>query len=157
MPSEAGVVTIMVLSGNLVIEQTWTGHDGDRAVAIALWGMIALGGALGGMARLAVTEQCSRMFGHAFPWGTLVVNVLGSLAIGALAAQLRWPLSSSPAWSLLAVGGLGGFTTVSSFGLQTLALWQEARRGRALANMTLTLTLGIAAAALGWWLVGDCA
>lgn len=123
-------------------------------MSIVLWGVIALGGALGGMGRLAVTERCARMLGQAFPWGTLAVNVLGSLAIGALAVSLHWPLSSSPTWSLLGVGVLGGFTTVSSLSLQTLALWQEGRSGRALANMTLTLVLGVAAAALGWWLAG---
>lgn len=123
-------------------------------MGIALWGMIALGGALGGMVRLAVTELFSRALGHAFPWGTLVVNVVGSFTIGALAAWLDWPLSNTPAWSLLAVGVLGGFTTVSSLSLQTLALWQEGRGSWALANMALTLVLGIAAAALGWWLVG---
>ncbi|HSH48056.1 MAG TPA: fluoride efflux transporter CrcB [Halomonas sp.] len=121
---------------------------------ITLWAVVALGGALGGMGRLAVTERCARMFGQAFPWGTLTANVLGSLAIGALAASLRWPLSSSPTWSLLGVGVLGGFTTVSSLSLQTLALWQEGRSGWALANMTLTLMLGTAAAALGWWFAG---
>lgn len=122
---------------------------------IALWGMVALGGALGGMARLAVTELFARVLGHSFPWGTLAVNVVGSFAIGALAAQLNWPLSDTPAWPLLAVGVFGGFTTVSSLSLQTLALWQEERHSWALANMLLTLVLGITAAALGWWLAGS--
>lgn len=124
------------------------------SVGIVGLGLVAMGGALGGMARLAVSEQAGRWLGRAFPWGTLAVNVLGCLAIGALAPALDWPMTTSPAWLALAVGGLGGFTTVSSFSLQTLSLWQEGRHGPALANVVATLTAGLAAAALGWWMAG---
>ncbi|MFG6138837.1 MULTISPECIES: fluoride efflux transporter CrcB [unclassified Halomonas] len=117
-------------------------------------GLVAVGGALGGMARLAVGDLAARWLGRGFPWGTLAVNVLGCLAIGALAPALGWPVTASPAWSLLAVGGLGGFTTVSSFSLQTLTLWQEGRPGPAVANVLITLVAGVAAVALGWWLAG---
>ncbi|KGE76747.1 fluoride efflux transporter CrcB [Halomonas sp. ND22Bw] len=124
------------------------------SVGILGLGLVAMGGALGGMARLAVGELAARWLGRGFPWGTLAVNVLGCLAIGALAPALGWPMTASPAWSLLAVGGLGGFTTVSSFSLQTLTLWQEGRPGPAVANVLVTLVVGVAAAALGWWLAG---
>ncbi len=117
-------------------------------------GLVTVGGALGGMARLAVGDLAARWLGHAFPWGTLAVNVLGCLAIGALAPVLGWPMTASPAWSLLAIGGLGGFTTVSSLSLQTLTLWQGRRHGPAVANLLVTLSAGLAAAALGWWLAG---
>ncbi|MDR5866368.1 fluoride efflux transporter CrcB [Halomonas koreensis] len=116
--------------------------------------LVALGGALGGMARLAVTELLARRLGRGFPWGTLAVNVAGTLAIGALAARSGWPAATGPAWLALAVGGLGGFTTVSSFSLQTLSLWQAGRPGAALANVLATLGAGLAAGALGWWLAG---
>jgi CrcB protein len=116
--------------------------------------LVAVGGALGGMARLAVGDLAAHWLGRGFPWGTLTVNVLGCLAIGALATALGWPVASSPAWSLLAVGGLGGFTTVSSFSLQTLTLWQEGRSGPAVVNGLATLVAGVAATALGWWLAG---
>ena len=123
-------------------------------MGLAGLGLVALGGALGGMARLAVTELAARWLGRAFPWGTLMVNLGGTLAIGALASRLGWPLDDSPAWLGLAVGGLGGFTTVSSFSLQTLGLWQAGRGTAALANGLATLGLGIPAAAVGWWLAG---
>ncbi|XKE45701.1 fluoride efflux transporter CrcB [Halomonas organivorans] len=115
---------------------------------------VALGGALGGMARLAVSEVVGRRLGRAFPWGTLAVNVVGTLAIGALAARSGWPSVVGPAWLALAVGGLGGFTTVSSFSLQTLTLWQEGRPAAALGNVLASLVLGLGAGGLGWWLAG---
>lgn len=119
------------------------------------WIGVALGGAVGGMARLALSELCTRLFGRTFPWGTLVVNVIGSFAVGALAAGLHWPLTETPLSALLMAGGLGGFTTVSSFSLQTLSLREEGRNGGALLNVALTLVLGVSAAVLGWWLVGS--
>ncbi|MDT8893517.1 CrcB family protein [Halomonas sp. I1] len=118
------------------------------------WLMVALGGALGGMARLAVTELTALWWGRAFPWGTLVVNLSGTLGIGGLAALVGWPEGSAAAWGFLAVGILGGFTTVSSFSLQTLTLFQRRRHGAALANIVATLVPGVAVAGLGWWIMG---
>lgn len=126
-------------------------------MSVLSWMAIAVGGAFGGMLRLAVSELCASLFGAAFPWGTLVVNVVGSFAIGALAVWLQWPLGHTPAGALLMMGGLGGFTTVSSFSLQTLSLWQGTHSTWAFLNVLLTLVLGIAAAALGWWLVSSMA
>ncbi len=63
-------------------------------------------------------------------------------------------LSPAPAWLGLVVGGLGGYTTVSSLSLQTLALWQSGRTHAALANLGATLGAGLTLAALGWWLGG---
>lgn len=123
-------------------------------MGLASLGLVAVGGALGGMARLAVTELAAHWLGRAFPWGTLMVNLGGTLAIGALAARLGWPAGESSAWLGLAVGGLGGFTTVSSFSLQTLSLWQDGRVTAALAYGLATLGLGVLAAAAGWWLGG---
>lgn len=132
-------------------------HGVSMGMSALSWMAIAVGGAFGGMARLAVSELCASLFGAAFPWGTLVVNVTGSFAIGALAVWLQWPLDHTPAGALLMMGGLGGFTTVSSFSLQTLSLREEKHSVWAFLNVLLTLVLGIAAAALGWWLVGSMA
>ncbi|MDR5860972.1 fluoride efflux transporter CrcB [Halomonas eurihalina] len=118
------------------------------------WLLVVLGGALGGMARLAVTELAGRWWGRAFPWGTLVVNLGGTLGIGVLAALAGWPEAGAVGWTFLAVGVLGGFTTVSSFSLQTLTLFQEGRRNAALLNIVVTLVPGVAVAGLGWWAVG---
>lgn len=120
--------------------------------------LTAAGGALGGMARLAVSELLARVMGSAFPWGTLGVNLSGALLAGALVGWLGMPEADvSEAWMLLAVGLLGGYTTVSSLSLQSLTLWQGGRRGAALANVTLTLVAGLSVAALGWWLTGRLA
>ncbi|MFW6346000.1 MAG: fluoride efflux transporter CrcB [Halomonas sp.] len=117
--------------------------------------LVAIGGGLGGMARLAVGNAVARRLGAAFPWGTLVVNLSGSLAMGGLAGALGLPGEADGlAWQLLAIGLLGGYTTVSSFSLQTLTLWQQGRPLAALVNVVATLTAGLMALLLGWWLAG---
>lgn len=110
--------------------------------------LVAIGGALGGMARLAVGDAVARRLGSAFPWGTLAVNLSGALAMGGLAG------APGLSWQLLAIGLLGGYTTVSSFSLQTLTLWQQRRPLAALANVAVTLVAGLLALLLGWWLAG---
>ncbi|MDZ7853781.1 MAG: CrcB family protein [Halomonas sp.] len=116
---------------------------------------VAGGGGLGGMARLAVGDLVSRCLGIGFPWGTLAVNLSGALLMGMLAGTLGLPgPEAGPAWSLLAVGLLGGYTTVSSFSLQTLTLWQKGRTAAALGYVALTLGTGFAALLVGVWLAG---
>lgn len=86
--------------------------------------LVALGGAVGSVARYGVGVAVARLFGTALPWGTLIVNVVGGLAIGLLAARV------GPAQEdlrlLLGVGLLGGFTTFSTFSLETLRLMEHA-------------------------------
>lgn len=119
--------------------------------------LVALGAALGGMGRMAIGNAVARRLGSDFPWGTLVVNLSGALLMGLLAGWLGLPGTdaSGQGWSLLAVGLLGGYTTVSSLSLQTLVLWQQGRGAAALMNILATLVAGIAALALGWWLAGS--
>ncbi|MGR4070332.1 CrcB family protein [Billgrantia sp. C5P2] len=121
--------------------------------------MMAAGGALGGMARLAVSNLLARRLGRAFPWGTLAVNLSGALLAGGLAGWFGMSHEGGMpgGWLLLVVGLLGGYTTVSSLSLQSLALWQSGRRGTALANVAATVVAGLALAALGWWLTGRLA
>jgi fluoride exporter len=100
--------------------------------------LVAVGGAVGGIARYWVSGFVAQRFGETFPWGTLVVNVTGAAAIGGLAALLL-PTDADaslamPLWTLLAIGILGSYTTVSSFSLQTLALLRSGERGHAVAN-----------------------
>jgi CrcB protein len=111
---------------------------------------VALGAGVGGAARQAVTNLCARAFGQALPWGTIAVNVAGSFLIGVAGAA--WSRDTT-LWPLIVTGMLGGFTTVSSFSLQTLALAQGGKVGGALANIALSLVLGLGAAALGFALV----
>lgn len=120
-----------------------------------LW-LVAAGGGLGGMARLALGDAVARRLGGGLPWGTLAVNLSGALLMGGLAGALG-PAASGPAWSLMAIGLLGGYTTVSSFSLQTLTLVQQGRHGAAAANVLVTLVGGFAALLAGAWLAGGLA
>lgn len=87
--------------------------------------LVALGGALGSVARYGVSGLVGRWFGESFPWGTLLVNVAGSFAIGLFATLTgsdgRW-LVSPAGRTFFMVGICGGFTTFSSFSLETLNL-----------------------------------
>tara|TARA_B100000929_G_scaffold288092_1_gene275898 strand:+ start:1089 stop:1466 length:378 start_codon:yes stop_codon:yes gene_type:complete len=113
--------------------------------------LVALGGALGGLGRFAISNTMARLLGNAFPWGTLVVNASGALLAGWLLGVYGVP-NTQPFWLFALAGLLGGYTTVSSFSLQTLELWQRGKAMRAALNMIATLLLGVAMAALGWWL-----
>ncbi|MFI4942727.1 MAG: fluoride efflux transporter CrcB [Burkholderiales bacterium] len=112
---------------------------------------VALGSALGGVARYGLSGLVARSFGETFPWGTLIVNVLGSFLIG-FVATLTGPdgrvLVSPVTRQFWMPGIFGGFTTFSSFSLQTLSLAQDGEWTRALANVTLSIALCL----LGVWL-----
>jgi CrcB protein len=109
---------------------------------------VALGAAAGGVLRYFVSGFIGQRIGEAFPWGTLIVNVSGAFAIGAMAAAVRGPVSD--AWLFGVTGLLGAYTTVSSFSLQTLALAREGGQRQAFNNIALSVVLCVAAAALGY-------
>src|SRR6476646_5158422 len=90
--------------------------------------LVAVGGALGSMARFWSSGFAARHIGEWFRWGTLIGNVPGSLDSGAFAAlsATEGPFFSRPELRIFVMVGLcGGFTTFSSFSLQTFALWRE--------------------------------
>lgn len=116
--------------------------------------LVALGGALGGMARFAISNVMARLTGQAFPWGTLAVNASGAFLAGWLLGSLGLPSAPTSLWLFMVVGLLGGYTTVSSFSLQTLELWQSGQARRAVFNISATLLLGISMVSLGWRLAG---
>lgn len=90
------------------------------------------------------------MLGRDFPYGTLVVNVAGSLLIGLSTALLADRLSLSPEWRAgIVIGLLGAFTTFSTFSIETLNLIEQREFLRAVANIVLSVLLCLAAAALG--------
>jgi CrcB protein len=90
-----------------------------------LW--IALGSALGGMARYACQVWSVRFLSETFPWGTLLINIIGCSIIGFIAAlDVRAPMRQ-----FVMVGILGGYTTFSSFSLETLNLARDGQWGRA--------------------------
>ncbi len=114
--------------------------------------LVALGGAAGSVGRYACGLAASRLWGDAFPVGTLLINILGSFVItffGTLTAP-DGPLPASFELRLLVmVGVCGGFTTFSSFSLQTLMLMRGGQWSAAVANMLLSVGACLAAAAAG--------
>jgi fluoride exporter len=104
------------------------------------------------MVRFWVTDAIVRRMGVRFPWGTLGVNASGALLIGLLAALLpaeTGSLRAATAWHFGVLGLIGGYTTVSSFSLETLALLHERAWGRAGANVLLSVGLCFAAVGAG--------
>jgi fluoride exporter len=111
--------------------------------------VVAAGSALGALARYWLSGAVARRCGETFPLGTLVVNLSGCLLIGWLAGGGRAGGWSGPVALFATTGFLGGFTTFSSFSLQTLNLLQGGEARRALANIAATLLLCLAAVWLG--------
>lgn len=113
-----------------------------------LW--VALGGALGSVARFWIANLSEARWGNSFPWGTLIANVSGSLLIGILAgcSGPSW-FASDTARKLLMVGVCGGYTTFSSFSLQTLSLAQQGQWLRAGLNILGSVALCLIAVWLG--------
>jgi CrcB protein len=115
-----------------------------------LW--IAIGSALGGMARFWCSGVVARLVGETFPWGTLFVNVLGSFLIGFF-ATLTGPdgriFAGSTTRQFVMLGLFGGFTTFSSFSLQTLNLVQDSEWLQAGGNIVASVVLCLLAVWLG--------
>lgn len=117
-----------------------------------LWVLIALGGALGALARYWLGGVASQVLGTGFPYGTLCVNILGSFAIGVLwvwLAQQQW---GNPAYKhFLIVGFLGAFTTFSSFSLDGVLLLQQERFFAFLGYLGLSVMGCLVATVAGIW------
>lgn len=113
---------------------------------------VAIGGAVGGTARYALSGFIAGRVGEVFPWGTLAVNASGAFAIGVVAAMAdRHSFFQGPIpWQVAVVGLLGSYTTVSSFSLQTLALIRDGQSLRAGGNVLASLILCLAGVALGF-------
>jgi CrcB protein len=114
--------------------------------------VIGAGGALGAMARFAVSGYVARRYGDTFPLGTILVNVTGCLLIGLIAAStnVEGRLMMGPLWrQFMMVGILGGYTTFSSFSLQTLNLAREGEWLYSALNAILSLILCLLAVWIG--------
>jgi CrcB protein len=122
----------------------------------ALW--IFVGGGLGTLARWGVSGFVANRVGETFPWGTLLINISGSFVIGLFAtltgAEGRW-MASSSFRQFFMLGICGGYTTFSSFSLQTLTLAQNGQWFKAGANSVLSLVLCLAAVWLGHLLAAN--
>jgi CrcB protein len=114
---------------------------------------IAIGGALGSVARYGCSDLAARTFGGTFPWGTLIVNVVGSFVIGAFATLTgpdgRWMVAPD-ARVFVMIGICGGYTTFSSFSLQTLNLMRAGEMGAAALNIAGSIVLCLAGVWVGY-------
>lgn len=116
--------------------------------------LAAAGGALGAGARHLVNISMLARFGPAFPWATLMVNIVGSLLMGILIEFLMPFGGASAAWrTFLATGILGGFTTFSAFSLDVWVLYERGQLFALAIYLALSIVLSIAALVLGIALV----
>lgn len=112
--------------------------------------LVAAGGAVGSVFRYLVGIWVVRLFGPAFPWGTLAINVVGSFVIGLLAEMIARRFGGSTEMRLLLVTGLcGGFTTFSSFSLEFVALVERGAMPLAVSYLVASVVLSISATFLG--------
>lgn len=123
--------------------------------------LVLLGGFIGGIGRIVLAGLVARIVGETFPWGTLAVNVTGALAIGAFAGAARSTggvFATEGLREFVVIGVLGGYTTVSSFALQTLNLALGGERREAVLYVVVSAVLCVAAVAAGYgalvWIVG---
>jgi fluoride exporter len=115
--------------------------------------LVAVGGALGSVSRYWVDGLISEHFGREFPWGTVLINITGSFLIGLFFGvtgfEGRW-LAHPNTRAFLMIGICGGYTTFSSFSLQTLTLAQNGQWLRAGMNVVLSVILCLIAVWLGY-------
>ncbi|WP_029407223.1 fluoride efflux transporter CrcB [Thiomicrorhabdus sp. Milos-T2] len=114
------------------------------------WFAVAMGGALGAMARFAMSHQVYQWFGREFAWGTLSVNMLGSFIMGLAAVLLIDKLGVSTEWrAFIMVGFLGAFTTFSTFSFETMQYIEIGELNKALMNIAVSMITCLVAVWLG--------
>jgi len=113
------------------------------------WIAFAVAAAIGAPARYLVEGLVQGRTGGRFPWGTLVVNVSGCFLLGLLTGLGLYHGLSATARTVLGTGGLGAYTTFSTFTAATVGLLEEGETGAALGNVAASILVGLAAAATG--------
>lgn len=117
----------------------------------AILGFIALGGAFGACSRYLVSEFCATLLGRGFPYGTLTVNVVGSLIMGCLIAAFEnGSLATEPWRQIIGLGFLGALTTFSTFSMDNVTLMHQGEYLKMGLNVILNVTLSITAAWVGF-------
>lgn len=130
-------------------------RTGTNSITAYFW--VAAGGALGSVLRFWLSGLVAARFGDSFPWGTVIINITGSFligVIGAVAAPEGRLESSARAFAtlFLMIGTCGGYTTFSSFSLQTLNLLRDGQWLYASGNVLVSVFACLLAVWLGWWL-----
>ncbi len=115
--------------------------------------LVLVGGAVGAPLRYLTDLFVQARHDSVFPWGTFTVNAVGSLVLGGLAAAVT--NAGAPQWllTLAGTGFCGALTTFSTFGFETVRLLEDGSWAEALANVTASLVVGLAAVFAGWALV----
>lgn len=124
------------------------------------WLLVFAGGGLGAAARHGVNLAGMRLLGIDFPWGTIFVNVVGSLIMGLIAGWLAF--KAGIGWSqhlrlFLTTGFLGGFTTFSAFSLDTALMWERGEAGLAAVYVVASVALSVVGLFAGLWVVRSLA
>lgn len=123
------------------------------SAALANYLAVAVGGALGSVARFWMTGFMTGLTGPRYPWGTLMINIAGSFVIGLVAGFALTPdrVGLHPTVRIFLMTGIcGGFTTFSAFSLQALELWQAGEIAASLAYMIGSVVMCVIATWAGW-------
>ena len=116
--------------------------------------LVAIGGAIGSSLRHLVNVAAMRLVGASFPWGTMVINIAGSFAMGVFIEVLARRFNASNELRLfVATGILGGFTTFSAFSLDFAVLWERGAAGQAFAYAAGSVVISLLALFAGLWFV----
>ncbi len=110
---------------------------------------IAVGGAIGALARYGISKYVNQVSSGAFPWGTLVVNFIGLFIIGFLFELFERTVVPSEIRSFLTIGFLGALTTFSTYGIETINLLRDGEYGLGLLNVVLSNVAGITLVVVG--------
>ncbi|MEI8672197.1 fluoride efflux transporter CrcB [Vibrio sp. SA48] len=121
---------------------------------LSILGFIALGGAFGACSRYLISELCAVLLGRGFPYGTLMVNVVGSFIMGLLIAAFESELLATEPWrQIIGLGFLGALTTFSTFSMDNVLLMQQGAFFKMGLNILLNVVLSISVAWIGFQLL----
>jgi fluoride exporter len=131
--------------------------DAASGISVFNYLLVFIGGGLGASLRHTVNITCAKCIGTAFPWGTFIINITGSIVMGLIAGYLAFKGEASQPWRLfLMTGILGGYTTFSAFSLDAGLLYERGTLGVAAAYVLGSVILSIiglfAGLALARWL-----
>lgn len=110
--------------------------------------LVFVGAGIGGVLRHGINLAAARL-GSGFPWGTMAINVVGSILMGLVTGWFALRGGPMQARLFIATGILGGFTTFSTFSLETFALFERGETGAALAYILVSVIVGVGGLALG--------